>query len=61
MIIRQTPVSGKATCYTRTTNVQARVWQPIPITILSLPNTCFFVNPGILQDNDPVIFTFNTD
>jgi hypothetical protein len=29
-------------CNIMTSNAQARVWQPIPATIPSLPNTCFF-------------------
>ena len=28
-------------------NAQAIVLQPIPATVASLPNTCFFANPGL--------------
>ena len=36
-------VSGKAIgCNTMTSNAQARVWRPIPATVASPPNTCFF-------------------
>jgi len=32
-------------------NAQARVWQSVPETFPSLPNTCFFANAGIQRDN----------
>jgi hypothetical protein len=39
-------------------NAQARVWQSVPATFPSLPNTCFFANPGLQYDDDSLTSKF---